>query len=294
MKGQHLLESGVSADCHFLLCASPHRKVITGHKLILAKASPVFEAIFFEGFAEKSDSIPICDVQPETFKTLLKYIYMDAIKINTKYMLPYLVEQCTNFIWTDLKPNNVCRAYEFARLFEEHRLMISCMEMICTRTMEVIKDTSFEKVEVSTIHMILDQEFLNVDSELSIYFALIQYSEKHPAQRESYESTATLESSVRRLADVRTFDIRGALKKIRFLTLTPQQFAEGPGTSTFITQTEAFAILMNISSPNSVCPMPEGFSTSRILRSHNVTVGSPSLQNGSEFLNRIIPVNNLM
>uniref|UniRef100_A0A1B0DD34 Uncharacterized protein n=1 Tax=Phlebotomus papatasi TaxID=29031 RepID=A0A1B0DD34_PHLPP len=306
MRGQHLLETGLWADCHFLLGAPPHQEVIPGHKLILAMASPVFEAMFFGGLAEKSDPIPICDVQPEAFKALLEYIYMDSIKINTvdkacelcyaakKYMLPYVVEQCTRFLWADLKPSNVCRAYEFARLFEEHRLMMTCMEMICTRTMEVIKDTSFEEVEISTIHTILDQEFLSVDSELSLYFALSRYSEKHTAQGESSSSRATPESSSGGSANVRTFDIREALKKIRFLTLTPQQFAEGPGRSTLLTQTEAFAILMNISSPNSVCPMPEGFSTSRVSRIQNVVVESPSPQDGSESPNRIIPGNSPM
>lgn len=47
--------------------------------------------------------------------------------------------------------------------------------------------------------------------------------------------------------------------KIRFLTLTPQQFAEGPATSSLLTQAEKFAILMNISSPSTDVPMPVGF-----------------------------------
>jgi len=43
------------------------------HKLFLAMSSPVFEAMFFGGMAEKSDPIPILDVQPEAFKALLEY-----------------------------------------------------------------------------------------------------------------------------------------------------------------------------------------------------------------------------
>lgn len=64
--------------------------------------------------------------------------------------------------------------------------------------------------------------------------------------------------------------VRDLLKKIRFLTLTPQQFAEGPATSSLLMQAESFAILLNISSSSAEVPMPEGFSQSTVLRKKNV------------------------
>lgn len=56
------------------------------------------------------------------------------------------------------------------------------------------------------------------------------------------------------------------MTKIRFLTLTPQQFADGPGRSLLFSETEAFYILMNISSKQASNDMPEGFSTNPIAR----------------------------
>lgn len=47
-----------------------------------------------------------------------------------KYMLPYVVEQCTKFLWSDLCAKNVCRAYEFANLFEEPRLAERCLQVL--------------------------------------------------------------------------------------------------------------------------------------------------------------------
>ena len=38
-------------------------------------------------------------------------------------MLPALVEECTKYLWMDLYPRNACRAYEFAKLFDEQVLM---------------------------------------------------------------------------------------------------------------------------------------------------------------------------
>lgn len=140
-RGDYLLKTGKWADCHFLVGTEPNQTVLPGHKLILAMASPVFDAMFNGGLPEKNDPIEILDVQPEAFRALLEYIYTDSISINSmdkacelcyvakKYMLPHVVEQCTKFLWSDLSAKNVCRAYEFANLFEEPSLAERCLQV---------------------------------------------------------------------------------------------------------------------------------------------------------------------
>lgn len=73
-----------------------------------------------------------------------RYIYTDNINICSfdkacelcygakKYMLPHLVKECTRYLWSDLYPRNACRAYEFARLFEENVLMEKCLQVYFT------------------------------------------------------------------------------------------------------------------------------------------------------------------
>lgn len=270
-------------------------------------SSPVFEAMFFGSFNDpKNDPILISDVQADAFKALLEYIYTDKININNvdkafdlcyaakKYMLPFVVDQCTQYLWSDLSAKNACRAYEFARLFEEPSLQEKCLQIICTKTLDVIQDSSFEEVELSTIITILDQDDLNVDSELSLFFALNRYAEKHGLRDNSNDSPKSPEDvedvveGPQELPEINIIEVAGpsnrpdpqpqqqpqpqraqeiairdAVKKIRFLTLTPQQFAEGPARTNLLTQSEAFAILMNISTSNSVYPMPEGFSMNK-------------------------------
>lgn len=70
-RGAHLLQTGQWADCVFMVGPPPHQVTVTAHKLILASASPVFEAMFFGGMAERDSPIPILDVQPDAFKALL-------------------------------------------------------------------------------------------------------------------------------------------------------------------------------------------------------------------------------
>lgn len=70
-RGGHLLQTGQWADCSFVVGMEPHQVTITAHKVILASASPVFEAMFFGRMAEGDGPIKILDVQPDAFKILL-------------------------------------------------------------------------------------------------------------------------------------------------------------------------------------------------------------------------------
>ncbi|KYN34644.1 BTB/POZ domain-containing protein 2 [Trachymyrmex septentrionalis] len=261
-RGQHLLETGQWSDCNFIVGQEPQQQTLKGHKLFLAMSSPVFEAMFFGGMAEKNDPIPIRDVQPEAFKALLEYIYTDKVELGSfelacelcycakKYMLPSLVEECTKYLWCDLSPKKACRAYEFAKLFEEPVLMEKCLQIIRTKTDQVLKEASWEDVELGTLLKVLEQDDLQISSEIELFTAMERWA-KSECSRKSLDST-----NEKCLKSV----IGNALLKIRFLSLTPQEFAEGPGLSPLLTKDEAFAILMNIlCTGNKTMPMPEGF-----------------------------------
>ncbi|XP_053603822.1 uncharacterized protein LOC128671398 [Plodia interpunctella] len=338
-RGAHLLQSGQWSDCTFLVGAEPNQVSIAGHKLILAMASPVFEAMFFGGMAERNDPILILDVQPDAFKALLEYIYTENINISSfdkacelcygakKYMLPHLVKECTRYLWSDLYPRNACRAYEFARLFEENVLMEKCLQIISTNTKEVLNDSSFEEVELNTVITVFSLDHLNVESELDLFEAAVRYAKAHdkrpidrsvsplaesgppsgkrsksPGPSTSTEKVVNVESSPENspeapaetckagdtpdsaLSEEKSnktdakdkMTIRSAIEQIRFLTLTPQQFAEGPARSSLLTESEAFAVLMNILSSSSDVPMPSGFSTCRVPRKQLIGGGPPS------------------
>lgn len=291
-RGQYLLESGIWSDCRFIVGTEPNQQVLEGHKLFLAMASPVFEAMFYGGMAEK-DPIAILDVQPDAFKALLEYIYTDKINLTSfdqacelcygakKYMLPHLVEECTKYLWSDLYPKNACRAYEFAKLFEEPVLMEKCVHIICNQTQEVLSESSFDDVELSTILTVFDQEVLNITSELELFNALTRYATRHNQSSGAKVPRLDGIASQPQEGYMQHPTIRDALMKIRFLTLSPQQFAEGPATSSLLSQSEKFAILMNISSPSTEVAMPVGFSTSTVPRQRKNSSLNESLYTGN-------------
>ncbi|EDW26565.1 GL12915 [Drosophila persimilis] len=196
-RGQYLLQTEKWADCRFLVGTSPNHRIIAGHKLLLAMGSPVFERMFFGNLPDKTDPIVIPDVQPEAFEAMMEYIYTDRITIGSfdkacelcyvakKYMLPHVVTRCTHFLWADLSPKNACRAYEFAKLFDEPRIMQSSMDLIATNTREVLLDPSFMDIEVSTLMAILDQNRLNIDSELDLFNCLLKFASERGILNES-------------------------------------------------------------------------------------------------------------
>lgn len=75
---------------------------------------------------------------------MIRYIYTDTIEITSmdkacelcyvakKYMLPLVVQRCTEYLWSDLNSKNVCRAFEFAKLFEEPDLAERCLQVRIT------------------------------------------------------------------------------------------------------------------------------------------------------------------
>lgn len=53
------------------------------------------------------------------------------------------------------------------------------MQIICHQTQEVLSESSFDDVELSTILTILDQEVLNINSELELFNAVTRYAARY-------------------------------------------------------------------------------------------------------------------
>ena len=76
------------------------------------------------------------------------------IKSIIQYNFIFIAE-CTKYLWRDLYPRNACRAYEFAKLFEEPVLLDKSMQMIRNQSKEILVESTFEDVEHSTLCIVL-------------------------------------------------------------------------------------------------------------------------------------------
>eukprot|EP00092_Neocalanus_flemingeri_P027539 GFUD01029878.1.p1 GENE.GFUD01029878.1~~GFUD01029878.1.p1 ORF type:complete len:558 (-),score=157.37 GFUD01029878.1:326-1999(-) len=250
-RGKHLLDSGIWSDCDFIVGLPPNIKIFHCHKMFLAMASPVFEAMFYGGLAETKREIKILDVQPEAFSAMLSYVYTDEVHLTSfelvcdicyaakKYMLPDLVEECTKYLWRDLYPRNACRALEFAKLFEEPVLLEKALQIITHQTMDVIEENTWEDIERTTLVVILNKDSLAAP-EAIMFDAMDRWAGKE-CERRGMNSTG----------DTKRIVLGDALYLIRYLSLSAAEFAAGPAQSGILLQQESFSILMNISCPGS-------------------------------------------
>jgi len=268
-RGKHLLDTGVWSDCEFIVGVTPNMRIFHCHKLFLAMASPVFEAMFFGGLAETRREIKIPDVQPEAFSALLSYIYTDKVQLNSfelvcdicyaanKYMLPDLVEECTQYLWRDVNHKNACRALEFAKLFEEPVLLEKSLQVITHQTLDIVEEPTWEDIDKSTLVTILSKDYLSAP-ESALFDAMDRWANRECQRR-----------GVRNSGDNKRMVLNDAVYLIRYLSLSAAEFAAGPAQSGILLQQESFSILMNISCPGS-WELPE----------HMAKISEPRLEPG--------------
>lgn len=170
---------------------------------------------------------------------------MELCYAGKKYMLPQLVRQCTQFIWKDLSPNNVCRAYEFAKLFDVPSLKDRCVQVFKMYTEEVMQSTDFPDISLDTLAVILSQPQMNIYSEKVVFEAVVNWA-KQECLRQGLEPTPR---NMRQILGEKLFSVR-------FFAMTPTEFTTGPAMSEFFNDEEILAILMNISRPG-IKPLPE-------------------------------------
>ncbi|XP_043287444.1 uncharacterized protein [Venturia canescens] len=224
-KLQYLLVSGQWSDCIFLVGIPPCQEFLKAHKVHLALSSPVFETMFFGSMSEGTEPIKVPDVEPATFKAMLKFIYTNELSLPhldrardlyccaNKYMMPDLAENCSIYMKSNLVPG---------------------------------------KTPVSAISVLYEQANLAIDSENDLYKALLEWS-KAECRRKALPHD---QKSLRSVADE-------PLSRIRFLTLTPTEFADGPGKAEILDRNEILAVLMNLVSDKSTIPVPPGFSNEK-------------------------------
>lgn len=126
-------------DCTFKVNGGD--KLYNCHKLILAAASPVFEAMFYGALAEKQ-TVKIADIRPCVFERMLDFIYVGTVDFDAianieetlelyycaqKYMIDSLHKQCVNYFGNNIKPNNVLKILDIAYSMNLEDIIFSCL-----------------------------------------------------------------------------------------------------------------------------------------------------------------------
>lgn len=280
-RGREIFESKRLADVEFCFDENGQSKIISANRSILGLASPVFETMFYGSLPESSAKpIKIEDIDYDTFKTFLLYIYTREVNLESideaiklfyaarKYDVSDIEDICEAFLYTKIEPSNVCQIFEFGKLFEKPELREICLAVIRAKTNEVFNSTGFFEADLATIMTIFDQDELFINSELELFDALNRYAMKNNLLKseEEKKKDGSNESSGSSSSFSKATTVYDAVRKIRFLTISSTDFASEPMKSELLSQQEKLAILSNLVANTAFYKFPEGFAQDTSVR----------------------------
>ncbi|KAL7303411.1 hypothetical protein TKK_0004595 [Trichogramma kaykai] len=126
-------------------------KEIPVHRLVLATASPVFQAMFSHDMLEnKSQSVDMVDISHEAAVEMLRYIYTGRIKAEEfsltadvlaaadKYQLEELKNKCERILGSNLSTENVVEALKIAHTYSAKNLEKEAVDFIKRKMNETL------------------------------------------------------------------------------------------------------------------------------------------------------------
>jgi len=224
-----MLNNSLFSDVKFVVRKSDGEsestKVISAHKFMLSIGSPVFEAMFYGELAETRDSIELPDCEYESLLELFRYMYSDEVNLSgsnvmgvlylaKKYIVPTLVEKCTEYLRYNLHPSNVFSILPSALKFEEETDLVDrCWKVIDEHTEAALKSDGFATIERPLLEAIVERDTLNI-AEVELFKGVIEWATK---QSEKLGMVANGQEK-RRIIGERI------IKAIRFPLVTEEEF----------------------------------------------------------------------
>ncbi|KAL1396856.1 hypothetical protein pipiens_002611 [Culex pipiens pipiens] len=170
-------------------------EVIFGHKAILSEASEVFRAQFSGMFKESRENvreheIPIVDIEPGTFKELLRYMYCERVTVTAdnvvdisygskKYLLTKLNQLCESFVQRNVTEDNVLGVFDSNRRYELEGINRICLDIVCDNPIRIFAHESFLTLARESVRLIASRKAMNcqTDQLLSAIERWIQVNE---------------------------------------------------------------------------------------------------------------------
>lgn len=238
---RYLLFNPLMSDVTFVV--GVHKEKIPAHKFILSISSSVFEAMFYSLLANRSKEIELPDVEPVAFNNLLRFIYLDQASVGPenvmttlytakKYSIPNLEKHCVEFLECNLCGENAFLLLSQARLFDESKLILNCLDVIDKKTQDSLNSDGFLEIDYDTLQFVLERDTLRI-REIRLYEAVIRWADAQ-CIRERLE----LNEENRRIV------LKNTINLIRYPLMTIEEFAAGPAQSGLITDAQVVRLFL--------------------------------------------------
>lgn len=197
------------------------------------------------------------DVTPEAFQALMKFIYTHELSLTSTFsalrvfqaanlfMVFSLSKACLEYVLHNLHPNNVlevtqtlknplditeCADLENTR----NEVLSACADLVDAYAERILRSDAFELLNHQTMMDICVRDSLCVSSEMTVFEAIMRW-----ACRECRRQRHSLRPENKRNV------LGDALYSVRYLTMTEQEFVNGPVADRILND-EEIAIILSI------------------------------------------------
>ena len=227
---------------------SESQQLIPAHKFVLSIGSPVFEAMFYGELAETKDSIEMPDAEYESLMEFFRFMYSDEVNLSgsnvmgvlylaKKYIVPSLVDKCSEYLLDNLEPSNVFSILPSAEKYEEKNLVDRCWKVIDKQTELAVKSDGFGEIERSLLETVVKRDTLTIE-EIESFKAVDLW-----ATKECKRQRLTADGSVKRRMLGEEI-----VKAIRFPTMKLEDFSTVVLDSDLLKKAEIKNIIKSLSS----------------------------------------------
>ncbi|GAB0086753.1 BTB domain-containing protein [Sergentomyia squamirostris] len=242
-RNAHLLESELMSDVSFIV--GKERIKIPAHKHILATTS----ASFYEALYERKDppaEIEVIDVEEVHFRTLLRYMYTDHLKLNSensfellrlavRFGLRHMEQQVVEFIEQTLNTDNVLEIFQQSTVLGCQALRERCYRIIEWTIREIFASEKFNQTSREILGLILQMPRLNC-REVEVYRAVMRWVDNQCVVKD-------LPKDGESKREFMGFDL---LHLVRFPTMTAEEFSECATLEGLLTADEISRIFLVI------------------------------------------------
>ncbi|KAL3081766.1 hypothetical protein niasHS_011851 [Heterodera schachtii] len=238
---KEVLDNGEYSDVQFLVGKGDKKEAT--HRAILSSASDVFKAMF----RYDKGQIEITDIEIDTFKTMLTFIYtkhsnglnannwLDVLKAADKYNIKGLVNECANFPVEKL--TNVFVAIEKALLLNMEDFTLRCLRYIDQNARKLFNTVAFLQIHQDLLCVILERDQLR-SSEIEIWNAALRWADEQCSK-----------NSIECSAEKRRKMLGPALFNIRFTLMRKEEFTKSIVSTDVLTTEEVDSIDQHYSNP---------------------------------------------
>ncbi|XP_055335731.1 BTB/POZ domain-containing protein 6-B-like [Paramacrobiotus metropolitanus] len=174
-RGKHILGKDILSDVIFRIQApdTPSVDIRAHKKLNITEScwgSAVFETMLYGTMKETTSIIKITDMDSETFRIVLRYIYHDqigplskltafsALYAAKKYGIPILKDACEQYLRQNVAADNCLAWCIQARLYDETNLEDFCLAKIDLWGASVLQSADFLEIDLEMLKLILRRD----------------------------------------------------------------------------------------------------------------------------------------